>query len=104
MVKDFLVFATVFLLVSVQALTAPLTSEGKIKSCMAAIFSSQSEFHQKNRAYAKKVGDLSLKKYPACEGIKWKIKEANTDSFTVKVTDGTSTWKIDSSKTMTKLN
>jgi hypothetical protein len=104
MIKTCLTFTTVFSLVSAQALAVPLTSEDKIKNCMAAIFASQSEFHQKKHAYTKKISDLSLSQYPDCEGIKSKIKEASVDSFTAEVTDGTSKWKIDSSKTMMKLN
>lgn len=90
-------------LVAVKTFAAPLTSEDKIKSCMATIFTNQSEFHQKNHTYTKTISDLSLANIPDCEGIEAEVKKADKNFFSVEVKDGTQSWKIDSSKTMSKL-
>jgi Tfp pilus assembly protein PilE len=104
LIKINVVIVAILSIIAVKAFAAPLTSEDKIKSCMAYIFASQSDFHQKNQTYTEKLSDLSLAKHSDCEGVKAEVKNANKKSFVVEVGDETQSWKIDSSKTMSKLN
>jgi hypothetical protein len=101
--KSVFVITIVGILISTNLVASPLTPEDKIKSCMAEIYMGQSAFHQKNKRYTKSLGELKLAKNSDCRGIISNFKEASNENFVVEVKDDSQTWKIDSSKEMTKI-
>ncbi len=97
-----LFFAIIFLVNDfVFALT--LTTEDKIKSCMAGIYFKQETIHNKTKKYTKNLSDFDFTNLLDCKGLEIEIKEASEKSFIVVVKDKRQSWKIDSTKTMTKL-
>lgn len=94
---------TAVALSSANTFATPLTSADKMKSCLAAIYLSQNSFREKNHTYAAKVEDLSLQKASDCQDLKKSVRTASNEKFIVEVQDKTSTWTIDSSKTMEKI-
>ena len=86
-----------------QTFAVSLTSEDKIKSCMAAIYVSQNSFREKHLTFASRIEDLSLQRTPDCQGLKKTVRSAGNEKFIIEVQDKISAWTIDSSKTMEKI-